>query len=99
MTLKVDWSEDALADVQEAFAYIANDSVQNAHLVADRIDHTVSLLAETPFGKPGRVKNTYEVVVPKTPFIIAYQLTKGKALSILRIIHGARDWREGEWPR
>jgi toxin ParE1/3/4 len=99
MTLKVDWSEDALADVQEAFSYIANDSLQNAHLVADRIDHTVSLLAETPFGKPGRVKNTYEVVVPKTPFIIAYQLTKGKALYILRVIHGARDWREGEWPK
>jgi toxin ParE1/3/4 len=99
MSLKVDWSEDALADAQTAFAYIAKDSPQNAHLVADRIEHTVSLLTETPFGKPGRVKNTYEVVVPKTPFMIAYQLTKGKTLNILRVIHGARDWREGEWPR
>jgi toxin ParE1/3/4 len=99
MSLKVDWSEDTLADAQAAFAYIAKDSQQNAHLVADRIEHTVSLLSETPFGKPGRVKNNYEVVVPKTPFIIAYQLTKGKALYILRVIHGARDWREGEWPR
>ena len=99
MSLRVFWSEDALADVQSVFAFIAQENVQNAHLVADRIEHSVDLLSDTPFGRPGRVKGTYEIVVPKTPFIIAYQLVEGKCINILHVIHGARDWKEGEWPK
>jgi toxin ParE1/3/4 len=98
VTRKVIWSEDALIDAQKIFEYIARDSAQNAHLVANRIDHSITLLAETPFGKPGRMQGTYEAVVPKTPFIIAYQLGKDNSLGILRVIHGARNWKEGEWP-
>jgi toxin ParE1/3/4 len=45
------------------------------------------------------MKNTFEAVVPKSPFIVAYQLTDETGLSILRVIHGARDWKEGEWPK
>ena len=96
MTLKILWSEDALADVQKILAFIARDNVQNAHLVADRIDHSIALLAETPFGKPGRMQSTYEAIVPKTPFIIAYHLGKDNSLNIARVIHGARDWKEGK---
>jgi toxin ParE1/3/4 len=99
VTRQVFWSEGALADLQNIFEHIAQDNIQNAHLVADRIEHTISLLAETPFGKPGRMLNTYETIVPKTPFIIAYQLVKDKTLNIARVIHGARDWQEDEWPR
>ena len=99
MKRNVFWSEDALADVQNIFAHIAEVNVQNAHLVADRIEHTTGLLADMAFGKPGRVLNTYEAVVPKTPFIIAYHLGKDSALTIVRIIHGARDWRENESPK
>ena len=98
MTRKVFWSEDALTDLQKIFEFIARDNVQNAHLVADRIEHLIALLAEVPFGKQGRMINTYEAIVPKTPFIIAYQLAKDNSLNIARVIHGARNWQEGEWP-
>jgi toxin ParE1/3/4 len=98
MTLKVFWSDRALVDAQKIFAYIAQDNIKNAHLVADRIDNTISLLAVTPFGRAGRMRGTYEAVVPKTPFIVAYTLKAGASLSIARIIHGARDWRGGKWP-
>lgn len=99
MTLKVFWSEDALIDLEGIFKFIAQDDITNSHLVADRVEHTVGLLSETPFGRAGRMKNTYEVVVPKTPFIISYQHVKNKSLNILRVIHGARNWQQGEWPR
>jgi toxin ParE1/3/4 len=98
VTRQIFWSEDALADLQKTFEFIAKDNVQNAHLVADRIEHTISLLAETPFGKPGRIQNTYETIAPKTSFIIVYQLGQDNTLNIARLIHGARDWKEGEWP-
>ncbi len=99
MTRKILWSEDALADAQKIFAFIARDNLQNANLVADRIDHSIALIAETPLGKPGRIHNTYEAVVPKTSFIIAYHLGKDNSLNIIRVIHGARDWQVGEWPK
>jgi toxin ParE1/3/4 len=98
VTRKILWSEDAIAEVQKIFAFIARDNVQNAHLIADRIENSIGLLAETPFGKPGRMFNTYEAIAPKNPFIIAYHLGKDNSLNIARIIHGARDWQDGEWP-
>jgi toxin ParE1/3/4 len=98
MTLKVFWSDRAVVDAQKIFAYIAQDNIKNAHLVADRIDKSISRLAVTPFGRAGRMRGTYEAVVPKTPFIVAYTLRPEVLLSIARIIHGARDWRGGKWP-
>ena len=98
MTRSVVWSENALADTLRIFDYIALESVQNAHLVADRIEQTVALLLSTPFGRTGRMPNTFEAIVPKTPFIIAYHLSD-ECLSIVRVIHGARDWQKGEWPK
>jgi plasmid stabilization system protein ParE len=90
MTRKVFWSEDALTGAQSILSPNAEDNFQNANLVADRIDHTASLLAETAFEKPGRVVNTYEVFVPRAPFILVYHLGKNNTVSILRLIHSAR---------
>src|SRR5438105_1152748 len=98
MTREVSWSEDALKDLQGIIEYIASDNIQNARLVADRIDNSVKLLAAAPFGKPGRMRGTHEAVVPRTPFIITYLLDGSKTINIVRVIHGARNWREGEWP-
>jgi toxin ParE1/3/4 len=98
MSREVFWSDDALADLLSIFEHIAQDNVRNAHLVADRIEHTVNLLSDMAFGRAGRMKNTFEAVVPNSPFIVAYQLTGETSLSIVRVIHGARDWKEGEWP-
>ena len=50
-------------------------------------------------GHPGWVSGTYEKTVAGLPYIIAYRLTDDdRAVSILRMIHSARDWREGTWP-
>jgi toxin ParE1/3/4 len=99
VTRKVIWSEETLTDAQKIFEYIARDNAQNARLVADRMDHSITLLSETPFGRPGRMQGTYEAIVPRTTFIIAYQLGKDNSLEIVRVIHGARNWEEGEWPK
>ena len=59
-------------------------------------------LAATPTGRKGRVTGTYEKVVRAMPYIIAYALgdqPKGhETVTILRVIPGARDWREDSWP-
>lgn len=39
----------------------------------------------------------YEKPVNRTPYIIAYSLSD-HAIRIARVVHGARDWPDGEWP-
>ncbi len=70
--------------------------------IATGIDQTIQTLAATPTGRQGRVSGTYEKVVPGLPYIIAYALgdepKTHETLTILRIIHSARDRREESWP-
>lgn len=91
------WSESALADFSQAISWIVERDVSAARLVAERIDSTARQLAEMPIGRPGRVLGTYEKPVLRTPYIVAYALTD-QNVTILRVIHGSRDWPEGEWP-
>lgn len=91
------WSEDALADFEGAITYIARDSRQAALSVLRRIDETAEMLAATPIGRPGRVKDTYEKVVRGTPYIIAFAVSEN-ALTVLRVIHARRGWPDGAWP-
>lgn len=98
MNRDVIWSNEALSDFLKLFERIARDSVQNAKLVADRIEHSVELLSRMQFGRAGRVFDTYEASVPKAPFIIVYRLVEPNRLAIVRIIHTARNWPPGEWP-
>ena len=94
---KVEWSSDALEDFETAIGYIAKDSRAAATIVADRIIETIDLLADLPTGHQGRVKGTYEKLVQRTPYIVAYAISD-RAIAVMRIIHASRDWREDEWP-
>lgn len=96
------WSKHAHNDFRGIIGYIAQDNPTAAHNVATRIDQTIQALAATPTGRKGRVSGSYEKVVRGMPYIIAYALgeePKGhETITILRVIHGARDWREESWP-
>jgi addiction module RelE/StbE family toxin len=93
----VEWSSDALADFDDIVSYINNENPVAASKMADRILNAIDNLADFPTGHQGRVVGTYEKLVQKTAYIVAYSIGD-RAVYILRIIHGARDWPEGEWP-
>jgi plasmid stabilization system protein ParE len=58
----------------------------------DRIMTSVDRLQELPsMGRPGRVAGTRELVVPRTPHIVAYFIT-GDHVEIAAVLHGARRW-------
>ncbi len=94
---KIVWAEDALRDFNGAIFYIAKDNHLAASVIADRIEVTAGELALLPTGHPGRVKGIYEKLVLKTPYIIAYALSD-QAVTIVRVIHGRRNWQEDAWP-
>ena len=92
MALRISYTRLALSDIAEAAAYIARDDPNAAKLVVDRIRAAVSGLALHPeLGRPGRIRGTRELVVPRTPFVVPYRIA-GDRIDILAVIHGRRAW-------
>jgi toxin ParE1/3/4 len=90
--MRVTWGRRARRDLNELIAYIAEDSLQTAELVAARILKAAELLTAMPrSGRTGRVPGTRERVVSKTPYILAYKIDSSQ-VRILRVFHGARKW-------
>ncbi|QEL24587.1 type II toxin-antitoxin system RelE/ParE family toxin [Bosea sp. F3-2] len=95
------WSDDARRDYLDILGYIAQDNPDAAERIVDAIEQTGNGLGEFATGRPGRVSGTYEKLVPRLPFILAYTIAfQGghEVVAILRVIHTARDWREEDWP-
>lgn len=91
------WSNDALDDLDAVLRYVAQDNPRAASALVDRIDEAASGLSDFPAGRQGRVAKTYEKVVRRTPYILAYAMTDDR-VTILRVIHVSREWLEGDWP-
>jgi plasmid stabilization system protein ParE len=77
--MRITWSRRALRHVIAVTAAIADDSEQNAQVVAERILTEVELLQTQPeVGRPGRVLGTRELVIPNTSYIIPYRVKEGR---------------------
>lgn len=87
--LIVEWLPAAQRDFDDLVDYIAADHLSAAIAQGDEIESQVSLLRD----HPRAVKGTRELVIVRTPFIAAYRI-KGKAIQILRVLHGAQQWPE-----
>ncbi len=90
--MRLIWSPEALQDLRELRAYIANENPAAAKKVAERIIFLVKQLPENPeIGRPGRVPDTRELVVSRTPFVVPYRVAADR-IDILRVCHSARLW-------
>lgn len=99
---RIVWTEAARRDIGQIFSYIAGKNPSAAMIVRDRLHEAVVSLGVLPTGRPGRVTSTYEKVVTGLPYIVAYSLDidadGAPILTVLRLIHGARDWAADRWP-
>ncbi|HYD87668.1 MAG TPA: type II toxin-antitoxin system RelE/ParE family toxin [Vitreimonas sp.] len=99
---RIAWSEEARAELRQIIIRISDDNPFAGERVSKRIRDAVAKLRYFNSGRTGRVEGTFEKLVPKTPYIIAYvvrRTTSGREdVFIVHIIHAARDWPEGQWP-
>ncbi len=90
--MRLEWSALAQADRDTIFEYIEADNPRAAVAVDKRISDRVNLLGRLPrSGRPGRVEGTRELVITRTPYIVAYRII-GDTVHILRVLHSARQW-------
>ena len=90
--MNVEWVPLAKYDLSDLVSYIAEDSIQAATLVSNRILDAALFLSKSPSaGRKGRVEGTREWFVRKTPYILVYKIVPSRIL-ILRVYHAARRW-------
>ncbi|WP_145615560.1 MULTISPECIES: type II toxin-antitoxin system RelE/ParE family toxin [Nitrospirillum] len=91
--MRIVWTIPALRDLTSIQAYIAQDSPSAAAQQIEAVIASVSdLLARFPqAGRNGRRANTRELVIQKTPYLVAYRL-RGDTVAILRVLHGRQRW-------
>ncbi|MEM5387854.1 type II toxin-antitoxin system RelE/ParE family toxin [Paraburkholderia phymatum] len=90
--MRLEWSAYAIEDRDAIFDYIEEDSPHAAVVVDDRIRVQVRQLLQFPeTGRPGRIDGTRELVISRTPYIVAYRVA-GDTVRILRVLHGAQPW-------
>jgi toxin ParE1/3/4 len=90
--VEIVWFEMAEADLINIHQYIAHDDKKRARNAIKKIVASAQQLACFPhLGKIGRVNNTREFLVAKSPFIIVYRFLEEKSeVQILTILHSAR---------
>lgn len=90
--MHVKWTEPAAKALENIQDYIARDNPPAAFEVAQRIRAAVSQLEGYPkTGRTGRVRDTYELVIPGLPYIVPYRV-QGKEVHILSVYHASRKW-------
>jgi toxin ParE1/3/4 len=90
--MRLEWTRQAMHDLQKAGEYIASDNPGAARAMAKRVQEAVEYLIDHPnIGRPGRLHNTRELVVSGSPFIVIYWV-RGAAVQVLRLLHHSRKW-------
>ena len=90
--MRVKWTRRALDNLDSAVDYIAADKPTAAADAALKILNAVKMLADQPgMGRPGRVADTREFVVPSLPYILPY-VEKAGTVAILRVMLTLMKW-------
>lgn len=93
--LTVEWSTPASKDFLAIIEYISDQNPQAAQRLKDEVQQRITQLPNHPkLYKPGRVEGTREIVVLPN-YLVVYRET-GMTISILRILHAARQWPTGK---
>jgi len=90
--LNLIWTDNAITNLEAAWNYLATDFPARADSQLDRILDAAEKLATFPeLGRRGRIPGTRELVIPATPFLIAYRVYRAE-IQILAVLHGSRRW-------
>jgi addiction module RelE/StbE family toxin len=91
----LEWRVAARADLLSIVDYISDDNPRAAQRLKDDIEAKVAKLPEHPrLYRAGRVDGTREMIV-RTNYLVIYT-ENGHTVTILRVLHAARQWPPGE---
>ena len=90
--LPVIWLGEAKRERNRILARIRRENRRAALRIGDELFTQTARLARLPFiGRPGRVPDTRELSINRTPYLVIYRLAEG-AVHILRVLHSRQQW-------
>jgi addiction module RelE/StbE family toxin len=91
--MQIVWTKRSIRELDAIGAYISELNPDTAtRIVNDIYSKTEKLLSANPFvGRIGEIQGTRELIIPRTPYIIAYRVNENQ-VEILFVQHGAREW-------
>ena len=91
--MRVVWTRRYIRELAKIGDYIAERNPRAAaRIVNDIHSTTFKLLFANPFiGRPGEIRGTRELVIPRTAYIVAYRV-RDENVEVLFVQHGAREW-------
>ena len=90
--MNIRWTANAAENLTSAHRYAAVENDRAADdLLLKILDGVRQLEAFPDCGREGWVRNTRELVIASTPYIVAYRI-KRNTIQILAILHGRRRW-------
>jgi toxin ParE1/3/4 len=95
--MKLVFDDQALADLEDIFNWIAEDRPATAKTVVERLFSSTELLISFPFmGHVGRDPGTFEWPVPRLPYVVVYEVDQAQdRVVVTAVFHGAQN-REGD---
>lgn len=89
--MKLRYTPDALAELDDVLTYIAARSEGSARVVQRRIKAAIDFLQDFPrAGRPTGLPDLRRIVVTPYPYLIFYNMTADEVI-IVGIRHAARD--------
>ncbi len=90
--MRIVWTAPAVGDLAAARTFISFDSPAAARRQVDYVVAAVETLPRFPdSGRTGRHAGTRELVVNRTPFVVANRVL-GDTIQVLRVMHGRQRW-------
>ena len=91
--MRIRWTPEAFSNLETILLYIAQGNSEAAQKTADDIYQRLEQLVTFPNrGRAGREAGTRELVLSPLPYLAVYRVLES-TVEILRIWHGAQDWR------
>jgi toxin ParE1/3/4 len=86
------WTAAAIRHLYALHSYIMDKNAPAAAEVVAKITSAVDYLRANPsMGRSGRIDGTRELVIPRTPYVVAY-VVRPDAIRILAVLHGKQQW-------
>ncbi len=97
--MHVELSEDAEADLEDAYRYLRAQNPDAATRVLDAVIGAAIHLESFPLlGKEGRIRGTRELLIPGWPYLIVYSIKNEFYVQIERVLHAKRQWPPEDEP-